>query len=112
MRISRLVLLLGVVGVVGVVSSERVIGGQATAGRATSAAPALRTKMMDWPTPATSAAGFPAPWNLIQASSVAVTARGTILVLRRGAPNPGIREQRQAHPLLGRPAVRHGRGRA
>ena len=32
---------------------------------------------------ATSAAGFAAPWNLIQASSVAVTAKGTVLVLHR-----------------------------
>ena len=46
-------------------------------------------KLVDWPAPATSAAGFPAAWNLIQASSVAVTARGTVLVLHRGA-----------HPIL------------
>ena len=46
-------------------------------------------KLVDWPAPAKSAAGFDAPWNLIQASSVAVTARGTVLVLHRGA-----------HPIL------------
>src|SRR6059036_1572167 len=43
-------------------------------------------KLVDWPTQSTSAAGFPAgPWNFIQVSAVAVTARGNILVLHRGA---------------------------
>ena len=52
--------------------------------------PTLPYKLMEWPAPATSAAGFPAAWNLIQASGVAgVTARGTVLVLHRGA-----------HPIL------------
>ncbi len=46
-------------------------------------------KAVDWPAPAKSVAGFDAPWNLIQASSVAVTGRGTVLVLHRGA-----------HPIL------------
>jgi DNA-binding beta-propeller fold protein YncE len=46
-------------------------------------------KLVEFPAPAVSAAGFPAPWNLIQASSVAVTAKGTVLVLHRGA-----------HPIL------------
>jgi DNA-binding beta-propeller fold protein YncE len=46
-------------------------------------------KLVEFPTPLASAAGFPAPWNLIQASSVAVTAKGTVLVLHRGA-----------HPIL------------
>jgi len=45
--------------------------------------------LVEWPAPATSVAGFPMPWNLIQASSVAVTTKGTVLVLHRGA-----------HPLL------------
>ena len=44
---------------------------------------------VEWPAPATSAAGFAAPWNLIQASSVAIGPRGTVLVLHRGA-----------HPIL------------
>jgi DNA-binding beta-propeller fold protein YncE len=64
------------------------IGGQDRAGGAASA-PALPYTLVEWPTPATSAAGFPAPWNFIQVSSVAVTAKGTVLVLHRGA-----------HPLL------------
>ncbi|MCM3881071.1 MAG: peptidyl-alpha-hydroxyglycine alpha-amidating lyase family protein [Vicinamibacterales bacterium] len=53
--------------------------------------PALpyKFKVVEWPTPATSAAGFAAPWNLIQATSAAVTPWGTVLVLHRGA-----------HPLL------------
>ena len=46
-------------------------------------------KAVEWPMPAISAAGFAAPWNLIQAASVAITSRGTVLVLHRGA-----------HPLL------------
>lgn len=46
-------------------------------------------KPVEWPAPATSAAGFAAPWNLIQASSVAIGPKGTILVFHRGA-----------HPIL------------
>lgn len=42
-------------------------------------------KLVDWPMPATSAAGFAAPWNFIQVSGVAVSSKGTILVLHRGA---------------------------
>src|ERR1700752_3078787 len=42
-------------------------------------------KLVEWPAPATSAAGFAAPWNLIQASSVAISPKGTVLVLHRGA---------------------------
>jgi DNA-binding beta-propeller fold protein YncE len=41
--------------------------------------------LVEWPAPATSAAGFAAPWNLIQASSVAMSPKGTVLVLHRGA---------------------------
>ncbi len=62
-------------------------GAQSRAGGA--AADASGYKLVEWPIPATSAAGFPAPWNLIQASSVAITAKGTVLVLHRGA-----------HPIL------------
>ena len=64
------------------------ISAQGNSGGA-AAGPALPYKMVEWPVPPTSAAGFPAPWNLIQASSVAVTTRGTVLVLHRGA-----------HPIL------------
>ena len=49
----------------------------------------LPYKLIEFPTPATSAAGFPAPWNLIQVSAVAISAKGNVLVLHRGA-----------HPIL------------
>jgi DNA-binding beta-propeller fold protein YncE len=45
--------------------------------------------VVEWPAPATSVAGFPTPWNLIQAASVAVSPRGTVIVVHRGA-----------HPIL------------
>ena len=51
--------------------------------------PVLPYKALEWPAPATAVGGFPMPWNLIQVSSVAVSARGTVLVLHRGA-----------HPIL------------
>ena len=41
--------------------------------------------LVEWPAPATSAAGFASPWNLIQASAVAMGPKGTVLVLHRGA---------------------------
>jgi len=47
--------------------------------------PALPYKLVEWPTPPTSASGFPGAWNFIQAASVAITPRGTVLVLHRGA---------------------------
>jgi DNA-binding beta-propeller fold protein YncE len=84
MRISSTGLL--ALGVVALALCQVVRGDQ---GDAATGIPALSYKAMDWPAQATSAAGFPAPWNLIQASSVAVTPRGTILVLHRGA-----------HPML------------
>jgi DNA-binding beta-propeller fold protein YncE len=70
-------------------SSAGLSGGQGRAGGAAANVPALPYKLVEFPTPATSAAGFPTPWNLIQASSVAITAKGTVLVLHRGA-----------HPIL------------
>jgi len=46
----------------------------------------LGYKLVEWPTPATSAAGFPAgPWNFIQVTAAALSARGNILLLHRGA---------------------------
>ena len=43
-------------------------------------------KLVEWPTQATSAAGFPAgPWNFIQVTAAALSARGSILLLHRGA---------------------------
>jgi len=86
MRFSHLGLL--VVGLVVAGMSDDIRGAQDRAGGA-APAPALPYKLVEWPAPATSAAGFAAPWNLIQASSVAVTAKGTVLVLHRGA-----------HPIL------------
>src|SRR5262245_39217970 len=60
--------------------------GQARPGQDRSNMAELRYKLVAWPTPPTSAAGVPAgPWNFIQVASVAVSARGTILVLHRGA---------------------------
>src|SRR5437660_11056980 len=47
--------------------------------------PTLPYKLVEWPTPPTSAAGLPGAWNFIQAASVVVTPRGSILVLHRGA---------------------------
>jgi streptogramin lyase len=47
--------------------------------------PDLPYALRQWPTPPTSAAGVPGAWNFIQVASVAVTPRGTILVLHRGA---------------------------
>lgn len=58
-------------------------------GEATSGVPALSYKAVDWPAQPTSAAGFPAPWNFIQVSAVAVIPGGNVLVLHRGA-----------HPIL------------
>lgn len=86
MRFCHLCLL--VLGFVGVALSQQANGGQGRAAGA-AAAPTLAYKLVDWPTQATSAAGFPAAWNLIQVAGVAVTARGNVLVLHRGA-----------HPIL------------
>ena len=72
------------VSMVMAVSSINTAGGQAGG-----TAPILPYRLVEWPAPAMSAAGFPMPWNLIQASSVAVSARGTVIVLHRGA-----------HPIL------------
>jgi DNA-binding beta-propeller fold protein YncE len=54
-------------------------------GPAAADVPVLPYKQVDWPTPPTSAAGVPGAWNFIQVSSVAISPRGTILVLHRGA---------------------------
>jgi DNA-binding beta-propeller fold protein YncE len=47
--------------------------------------PILPYKLVEWPALLNSAAGVPALWNFIQVASVAVTARGSVLVLHRGA---------------------------
>ena len=49
------------------------------------AVPNLPHKLVDWPALPMTAAGVPGAWNFIQVASVAVTARGSILVLHRGA---------------------------
>jgi len=49
----------------------------------------LPYRLVEWPAPPTTAAGVPGAWNFIQVASVAVTPRGTVLVLHRGA-----------HPLM------------
>jgi len=60
-------------------------GGQTGRGNAAAEIPNLPYKLVEWPMPPTSAAGVPGAWNFIQVASVAVTPRGTILVLHRGA---------------------------
>src|SRR5262245_15882702 len=69
-------------------AGERSIGQQAGRGR-TDDITALPNKLVEWPTPPTSAAGVPSAWNFIQVASVAISPRGTILVFHRGA-----------HPLM------------
>ena len=85
MRVWRVSVL--VVGVLGVAMGQQLIGGH-QGGRGTAAAdiPALPYRLVEWPALPISAAGVPAgPWNFIQVASVAVSARGSILVLHRGA---------------------------
>jgi len=60
-------------------------GGQTGRGTAAADIPNLPYTLVEWPTQPTSAAGAPGAWNFIQVASVAVTPRGTILVLHRGA---------------------------
>ena len=86
MHISRIVL---VVCGLAAVTAVRTSGGQAGRGERPPDIPSLPHRLVEWPAPPTSAAGAPGAWNFIQVSSVAVTARGTILVLHRGA-----------HPIL------------
>ena len=76
--------------VLAVIMGPHARGDQRGRGNAAADLPALPYKLVEWPTLPISAAGVPAgPWNFIQVASVAVTPRGTILVLHRGA-----------HPLL------------
>lgn len=42
-------------------------------------------RQVEWPQPATTAAGTPSPWHLGEVAAVATTAQGTILVFHRGA---------------------------
>jgi streptogramin lyase len=59
--------------------------GQAGQGGAASGVTDLPYTLIEWPTAPTSAAGVPGAWNFIQVAAVAVSPRGTILVLHRGA---------------------------
>src|SRR5688572_30310200 len=76
-----------VVGLVLVGTPEEIRGAQ---DRTSSASPsASQYKLVEWPAPVKSAAGFDAPWNFIQVSAVAIGPKGNVLVLHRGA-----------HPIL------------
>src|SRR5262245_45853948 len=68
-----------------VTAGDRASGNQAGRGGAAADVPQLPHKLLEWPTPPVSAAGAPGAWNFIQVSSVAITSRGTVLVLHRGA---------------------------
>jgi DNA-binding beta-propeller fold protein YncE len=70
--------------VVAAATGQRASGDQAGRGAAPEI-PNLPYTLAQWPTPPTSAAGVPGDWNFIQVASVAITARGTVLVLHRGA---------------------------
>jgi DNA-binding beta-propeller fold protein YncE len=83
MPICRIGLL--VVCVLTATPGQRASGDQVGRGDAAAAVPSLSYKLVEWPTPPISAAGVPGGWNFIQVSSVAITARGTVLVLHRGA---------------------------
>jgi DNA-binding beta-propeller fold protein YncE len=71
--------------VLAVTAAPRAGGGQAGRGGAAAEIPSLPYRLVEWPTPPISAAGVPGAWNFIQVSAVALTPRGTILVLHRGA---------------------------
>jgi DNA-binding beta-propeller fold protein YncE len=72
--------------VLGLALGRETIGDQAAPGSAAADAPVLPYKLVEWPAPPMSAAGVPVPpWNFLQVASVAVTQRGSILVLHRGA---------------------------
>jgi DNA-binding beta-propeller fold protein YncE len=79
-----------ILGALGATISQPASGQVAATGRGNAANPAasqpiLAYKMADWPIPPTSVAGFPGMWNFKQVASIAVTSRGNILVLHRGA---------------------------
>ena len=88
MNVGRLAHWLSVILVVHAALFVREVNGRQATGGGT-AAPLLAYKLVEWPSPATSAAGFPAAWNLIQVSGVAISNRDRVLVLHRGA-----------HPIL------------
>ena len=59
--------------------------GQRGRGNANAEIANLPYTLAEWPPAPTTAAGVPGAWNFIQVASVAVTPRGTVLVLHRGA---------------------------
>jgi DNA-binding beta-propeller fold protein YncE len=71
-RVSRAAVIVGCLCVLG-------------AGQRGSAPGSAYVEVAEWPRPATSAAGTPAPWNFGQVAAVATDAQGRILVLHRGA---------------------------
>jgi len=71
---------------INVVRGQQPAGGQRAS---TPDLPGLPYKLVEWPVAPTTASGVPGAWNFIQVASVAVTPRGTVLVLHRGA-----------HPLM------------
>lgn len=84
MRVCLVSLLLACV--LAVTSGHQAVVAQVGGGNEAADIPILPYKSVEWPTPPTSVAGVPAgPWNFIQVASVAVAARGNILVLHRGA---------------------------
>jgi len=82
MQICHTVLL--VICVIGIATGQNASGDQ-TGPASAVAIPSLPYRLVEWPAPPISAAGAPGAWNFIQVSSVAVSSRGTILVLHRGA---------------------------
>jgi len=73
------------IGSVVVVANFTPAAGQAGRGNAAADIPNLPYQLIEWPTPPTSAAAVPGAWNFIQVASVAITPRGQVLVLHRGA---------------------------
>ena len=65
--------------------SQPAVAGQSGPGNNVSEPPSLAYKLVEWPAAPMTAAGVPGAWNFIQVASVAVTPRGSILVLHRGA---------------------------
>ena len=90
------------------VQTQQVVGGQGDK----ASVPDLPYKLVDWPELPTTAAGVPGAWNFIQVASVAVTPRGSVLVLHRGAhPVMEFQSSGTIRPLLGRRNVQRGKGR-
>jgi DNA-binding beta-propeller fold protein YncE len=84
MNVCRVSLVM--VGALGLALGPQPSAGQAGGSNAAADIPVLPFKLVEWPVPPTSVAGVAAgPWNFIQVASVAISPRGTVLVLHRGA---------------------------